>query len=326
MGLFHKASVLSAWLKTWGSLPVLSWIKAASHYRNGDYEGAAALYSAGLKKHPNHKAQFCARLDLAYCLFKLKQFDEAQAHLKFIVSHCPASREGHLRLARLHLWLGQAHEAAWALHHALRHIPADAELAAIYLLAVLENDGPAFLLKEAAEVAQREDLRRAESPRLDLALACYAMRNGKYEEARQTIDTLASRNGAPFESALIFAELLLEDGELGGAREELRRALAVAPEHPRVLSLMAESYLRGDAPTNVDFAVQLGVQSCQASAWKSPREMHILAEAYLRAGDKFAALVVASKAKEVGARLMGPYREARTLDRMIDDLSSSSLA
>lgn len=326
MGIIRKLHVLNSWIRTWGSMPVFSWVKAASYYRSGNYAKAAELYASGLQRNPDHRAQFCARLDLSYCLFKLKQFEDAESHLRFITTHCPTSREAHVRLARLHLWLGQAHEAAWVLHKALRHIPVDADIAAMYLLAVLENDGPTFLLKEAAEIAQRDDLKSANCARLELALACYAMRCGKYEEARRTIDILASKDGAPFESALIFAELLLEDGELGLARAELRRALAVAPEHPHVLSLMAESYLRGDAPQNIDYAVQLAVQACQASGWRSPREMHTLADAYLRSGDKFAALVVASKAKEVGSKLMAPYREARTLERMIDELSSSSLA
>jgi hypothetical protein len=54
--------------------------------------------------------------------------------------------------------------------------------------------------------------------------------------------------------------------------------------------------------------------------------MHLLAEAYYHSGDKISALVVASKAKQAGTRLMGTYRDVRMLDELIESLSAGTQA
>jgi len=77
---------------------------------------------------------------------------------------------------------------------------------------------------------------------------------------------------------------------------------------------------------NGEYAKQLAIGACQLTNWSSPREMHLLAEAYYHTGDKISALVVASKAKQAGTRLMGTYRDVRVLEQLIESLSSGTQA
>src|SRR5690349_4984533 len=107
------------WWKTWKTLPVMSWLKAARHYRSGQFANAEVLYKQGLMKHPDHPAQISARLDLAYCLFKNRKLVEAEEQLRYVTTNSPKLREGHMRLARLQLWMGQTLDAAWTMRRAM---------------------------------------------------------------------------------------------------------------------------------------------------------------------------------------------------------------
>jgi predicted Zn-dependent protease len=208
----------------------------------------------------------------------------------------------------------------------LQRISPDPELASTLTLAVCENDGPAYLLESAREALASLSIDEAQYPRVTLARALVDLRGADPTGARATIERLASESPALFEAVLSHSEILLRDGKVLHARRHLRRALAVAPGHPRLLSLLAESYLKSGTLYNSSYARQLATEACVASQWLSPREMHILAEAYYHSDDKLAALLIASKAKEAGSRLLGLYRDAKHLDALIESLSLQSLA
>ena len=141
---------------------------------------------------------------------------------------------------------------------------------------------------------------------------------------KQEIADIAVDVNSAFEVTLIYAELLIEEGKIAHARRLLRRGMQVAPEYPRLLSLLAESYLRSGAFYNPEYAKQLATNACQNTSWVSPREMHILAESYYHISDKISALIVASKAKELGSRLLGTYCHTRMLDDLISNLESGT--
>jgi hypothetical protein len=52
--------------------------------------------------------------------------------------------------------------------------------------------------------------------------------------------------------------------------------------------------------------------------------MLTLAQAYILAGDKAAALLVASRAKDTAARLIGAYPEVARLEQMLQSSASGS--
>lgn len=324
--MFESIQLIHKWWRTWRTLPVWSWVRGAAAYRAGRFELAERHYKAGLKRHGSHPANFCARLDLAYCLFKLGKIDEADQLLRAVTTQLPASREAYIRLARLQMWSGHSLEAAWTIRRALRSIDVDPELAALFLGAVLDNGGPGYLLDEAIEASKKIETEGHDFPRLQAARARLAMERGDEENGRQALERLAVGEDAPFEAILMYAEVILGEGKIAQARRQLRRALMVSPDYPRILSLLAESYMKAGSFYNGEYAKQLAINACQLTNWSSPREMHLLAEAYYHSGDKISALVVASKAKQAGTRLMGTYRDVRILDELIESLSAGTQA
>ena len=319
-------NLLWKWWKTWRTFPVIPWIQAASCYRNGNFELAQKHYESGLRKHADHPAQFCARLDLSYCLFKNRKFEESEKHLKLVIANLPTFKEAHLRLARLQIWTGRSLEAAWTIRRAMREIDGDTELVATFMLAILDNEGPTYLIKEALAAWAKLSIEDKQNPKLQAARARFAMLKGDVERGRSVLSEIAKRHDAPIEAVVLFAQVLLEEGKIAHCRHELRKALALESDNPRVLSLFAESYLRSGPFYNPEYARQLGTSSCQAANWSSPREMHILAESFYHSGDKISALIIASKARQAGSRLLGEYRDVRNLDRLIESLSQGTQA
>ena len=312
-----------SWWKTWRTLPVRPWIRAAQSYSEGKFDAAQRFYEKGLAKHPHHPANIGARLDLAYCLFRGRRFKDAEAMLRYIIAQAPKVREAYVRLAKLQLWFGQSLEAAWTMRRGLKSLDHDAELVSIFLLAVLENGGPSYLLEEAERALGALPEKERAHPKLNVAQARLAIYRGNYEEGKRQLIEIASRAHPPIEALMILSEILLHENKIAYARQQLRRALVLSSEHPRVHSLLAISYLKSGLFYNPGFAQQLATTACQSSGWFSPREMHVLAESYYHSGDKEGALVVASRAKQVGTRLFGSYKQVRMLEKLIDSISGS---
>ncbi len=325
MRIFSTLHLYQRWWKAWGSLPVHAWVKAASLYRAGQYREAIMLYQQGLTDHAKHPAMQCAKLDLSYCLFKTGKYSEAETYLKEIVEENPRMREACVRLANLQVWLGQSLEAAWTLHKAIRHNEPDSEMAGLFLNAVLENGGPDYLLSEAITLGRKLGKESNAHVRLKVALARLKIIQGDKGEGETELESLANVENASRDAVLAWAEQLLENGQIAQARYHLRRLMHVASDYPRVLSLLAQSYLVSGPFYNIEFATQLATTACQNTEWASPREMYVLAEAYYHSGDKMSALLVASKAKDAGNRLLGTYPEAENLDALLETLNAGTL-
>lgn len=331
MAILYKLRLFRKWWQRWHTMPVFSWLRAAALYKTGHYAKAIPLYEQGLANHSGHPAQLCARLDLAYCLFRTGRVSEAEEELRLAASLAPQSREAQLRLAHFQIYKGCALEAAWTMHRLLKRIEPDAEIVATFLSAAVEGAAPAYLLKEASSLAGSLALdAKAESQqqlvKLQIARAREKLINGNFEAGRAELSHLAARNPVIVDAVTAFSELLLKEGKVAFARQLLRRSLAAAPTYPRLLSLLAESYLLGGPFYNPAYAVQLATAACQNSSWSSPRELHVLAEAYFHHGDKVSALLMAGKAKEEGSRLLGSYRDVKSLERLIESLSSGTLS
>ncbi|MCB0335587.1 MAG: hypothetical protein KDD62_04755 [Bdellovibrionales bacterium] len=107
--------VVRKWWSAWGTLPVITWVKAAAYYKAGQFEVAKAYYERGLQRHPQHPAADCARMDASYCLFRMRDFVGAEKHLRVVLNNMPENKDASIRLARLHLWTGNYVEAAWTI-------------------------------------------------------------------------------------------------------------------------------------------------------------------------------------------------------------------
>ena len=317
-------SMYKDWILSWRSLPVRSWMKAAKAYRAGNFEGAVELYRKGLKSNPFSPARVNALLDLAHCLFRLRRFDEAEKALRQASVVAPHEREVFVRLARLQIWLGHFSEAAWTVRNCLHKVHIDPELATLFITAVVEGGGSPHLVQEARDLLQGLHYEPEAFPRLEVARLRLEMLTHDSEAAREDISKLATADKGPFEAVIAFAQILLSEGKLAYARHHLHRALSVSPEHPRVLRLLARSYLEEGIFFEPDYAIQLATKACQATGWKGVNEMHTLAQAYVASGDKISGLLIASRAKDIGRRLLGAYPEATKLEQLIEQLSSGT--
>lgn len=314
------------WIGSWGSMPVRPWIKAAQAYRAGNFDRAIDLYRSGLAKYPTSPARVNALLDLSHCLFRLRRFEEAEQTLRQASVAAPGEREVYLRLARLQLWLGHFAEAAWTVRSCLQKVGPDPELTTIFLSAVVEGGGAPHLVQEAKELLKDLHYEPEAFPRLEVARLRLELILCDSVAARDELGKLATADKGPFDAVVSFAQVLLSEGKLAYARHHLHRALSVSPEHPRVLRLLARSYLETGIFFEPDYAVQLALKACQATGWKGVREMHVLAQAYVASGDKISALLIASKAKDTGRKLLGTCPEARKLEQLIEQLSTGTQA
>jgi Tfp pilus assembly protein PilF len=324
--MIRYIGALKQWWTTWGTLPVSRWVQAAYLYKTGNFAAASKLYEKGLEANAGHPASNCARIDLAYCLFRQQKFEAAEGQLRLVISQLPRAREAYDRLAKLHMWTGNYLEAAWTYRRALQHIPGDAEFIAGFLQSVLENGGPGYLVREAQRVLLTLDSRELGQPKVVVARALLAIHNGEYDEGERMLTDLLSQSAIPIDIFVYYAQLLQQQGKVANARRYLRIALEISPNNPRVLSLFAQTYLQPGAFYNPTFALQLATTAAQNTGWLSPWAMHTLAEAYYHEGDKMAALIMASKAKDVGNQRLGAYREEKNLDQLIESLSEGTLA
>lgn len=314
------------WIVDWRCLPVRAWIKAAASYRSGDFSRAVELYKQGLSAHPSSPARVNALLDLSHCLFRLRRFDEAEQFLRQASVAAPDEREIYVRLARLQLWLGHSSEAAWTIRSCLQKVSVDPELATIFITAVVEGGGSAHLIQEAHDLLRDLHYEREAFPRLEVARLRLDFLMTGSDLAREDLAALASADKGPFEAVVAFAQILLDDGKIAYARQHLHRSLAVSPEHPRTLRLLARTYTEPGVFFEPEYAVQIATRACQSTGWKGMHEMHMLAKAYALSGDKISALLIASKAKDTGRRLLGTYPEARHLEQLIESLSTGTQA
>lgn len=322
MTISNSIKVYLQWWRTWKTLPVLSWIRAANLYREGRYQEAASFYSVGIRRHLHHPARISARLDLSYCLFKMKKVTEAERELSAVVAEFPEHREAYIRLARIQLWVGRCTEASLILQKGAELFEGDAEISALLLFALIDQRAPRQQIVEASNRAKRAGEITPGHKLLRVAQARSLWYLGDREGGRTRSQALALEEPALFEAVVTYAEILLEEKRIDEAMRHMRRALQVSPNHPRVLSLLARAYLFDSENYNPEFSQQVAITACQSSSWASPRDMHILAEAYLRTGDRLSALMTASRAKDIGAQSKREYAHEGTLDKLIEDLMS----
>lgn len=321
-----NVSMYKDWIVSWRAMPVRSWMRAAQAYRAGNFDAAVELYRRGLQSNPSSPARVNALLDLSHCLFRLRRFDEAERALRQASVAAPNEREVFVRLARLQLWLGHSSEAAWTVRSCLQKVPADPELVALFINAAVESGGQPHLVQEAKALLAGIHYEPEAFPRLEVARLRLELLLSDSLEARDDLAKLATADRGPFEAVVSFAQLLIREDKLAYARHHLHRALSVSPEHPRVLRLLATSYLQNGIFFEPEYAIQLATKACQATGWRGVNEMHTLAQAYVATGDKVSALLIASKARDTGRRLLGSFPDSGQLDRLIERLSTGTQA
>lgn len=308
------------WLYAWRTVPVWNWIRASSLYKNGQFETAAAYYMKGMNR--NHPAKIHALADAGFCYFKLNDLKKAEECLRKVIELDPAHASASMLLAKVLHRCGRACEAAQILRESFLHEEPDIERLGFFLYTVIEYDGPSYFIDEALKRSSNETRIGIDSSDLmQLAIAALLIKSKKFHRASLILDNAISKHSCAVEAFILKAELLMHRYEIEEAIHILQEGFAVDPNHPRALSLMAELYLKAGDTFNAEYAGQLALKACQNSAWRSVRELHVLAECYYHAGARAEALMLANSARELETRTYGSYKNTVHLERLIESLS-----
>ena len=334
MKLFTKLKKQFSWMSIWKTLPCNEWISAADFYLNDEFEKAHELYLAGLKRYDNHPARYCAMLDDAYCLFRLDQFDDAIKQLKSVQADLPNSKQAMLRLAYINNWIGNNLETVWTIRNYLNTYPSnDLNLILSLFTCLFDAKAPEHLLIELDDFLNEQEKEFTNQKALFSGFrAIIAYKRGRSFDIEEIANfDFSFSETKPLVFSLLIAKLLIEEAEFELARKELREAMSKFSGHPRTLSMVAESYLaeyqfcieRNDHL--LTYAMQLATDSAKASAWKSPREIKLLAKIHQEFGDKTSAFLLASKAQELSHNY-NDLGQFESLDEFVNSLSSGTIS
>jgi predicted Zn-dependent protease len=329
--LFHcmRPVLLWSWWRTWKTLPVLHWIAGAEYFKAGDFRAAAESYRRGIEKFPRHRANFCARLDYAYCLFQLNSLSEAMAELRKVVVQEPGLKDSHLLLAKLQLYTGQAVAAARTMRRALDLFESDTQVILCFAHCVIAAKGPSSQLVEVREklraLRSRLDFSDPYYAAVDAAIACYEFRFGDGEFADQLLVRVIASGGAPFEAFVAKGERLLDGGRTAQARDQFERAMCLVPQDPRPLTMLARCYLADGDLYEPEHALQLGLMACSRSHYENPEALSVLADAYAATGDAQAAMLISARMKALTSTRQINFDYLRRVEQQLQRLRSVKL-
>lgn len=277
------------WYRMWRTVPVKDWLRAADLFIRGDYSRAAEYYRRGLSHRPMHPASTCARMDLAYCCYRLGRLDEAIELLDLLVGQRVSLRDAYLLRAKLAGIVGCPQDGFEVLAIGNEVFPDDVSILASSLHINLSHQIDARRLHECfgqlLRLKQQLALEDERQVTLDTALAHYELRCGDTEAGDRLLARVLATGAAPYEAVLLRGERLLRLGRILSAREQLTRAMRSAPRNPRPVQLLAETYLVAGYTEEPEFAEQLASVACRLSHWENPECIELLARAYDRKCD-----------------------------------------
>lgn len=306
---------LISFSRRWRSLPVIDWVKASRLYKSGDYRTAATFYSRGLRRHLQHPAAPSALLDLSFCEFRNKKVLESEKYLGMLLKRDPKNIEASIRLARLLLWSRRVEESLCVVKKSLCLTIKNESLRSLYLLAATGSK----TLYENEKNRVYDVLSIDSEDHIDqIARARIFFFEGNTSVAKTILTKLCTASPCPLEALHTLGEILLSEGNARASKYFIKRSLALSPDNPMSLYLLAQWYGVSSAP---HFAVDHARKACQITGWKSPLFLKALTEAELSIGDKVSALLIASKAEEL---LSGP-EERKYFKHLVKELSQASL-
>lgn len=302
----------------------MAWLAATKLYSQGRYREAITLYNRGLIESSRHPAIEAVRLDLAYSLFRNGQVTLAIAQLQQAMNLQPKYKETILKLAHLQAWIGRDSDVVVTVSQGISQIGASKQLLALLAISSLRLRVPIEfthnVLKQA-ELFENSNDARAEHL-LKVAHAKYTLANGNIHTGRKSLIQLCDTINTSAEALMTLSELLLVEGKVVFARQQLRRALGIVPNHPLVLALLSETYLVEAAGYQPEYALQLALSAAQASGWSSPNAMYSLAKAYLVLEDPQAALLVLNKIRDSLPQIISMYRVGESIEQLSEQLSA----
>ena len=283
IGILIRPTLWTAWWKTWRGVPVVDWMIGAHYFRQGNFRRARDYYLRGLEKHRGHKAYASARLDYAYCLYRLGDWLEAKDELLGVIYSGAKLKEAYRVLGEIEFLTGRPLSAARAYDRGLRCYPDDFSMAMSFCHAAIVAGGPQHLLRKARS---RLELLKAkvglDDPRLDsinTAIAKYELSYGDSAVGEMILARVMASGKCPSEANLLRGERFLEQGRVLHARRLLQRALEKLKNDPRAYAMLARTYLAPGQHAEPSWALQLARTACERSFWQNPEYLQIMVEA-----------------------------------------------
>lgn len=277
--LLSQSKSTYRWWRIWGGFPVYPWVCAAIYYHREEFRQAKELYLKGLEKNKTHRAARYARLDLAYCYYRLEDFKGALKQLGLVVRDKDPIKDGFSLQATILSSLGKHKQAARVLAKAVRAFPEDNALLARYAHAVYFQSvekSKAIVANNAIEQRKKSaDINQITYRALETASAHFELIYGEREKGEKILVRALASGDAPFEAYLLRGEQLMEQGRTVIAREQFKRAMTIYPLDARPLTCLAESYLF-EQDQNLQWAESLGLRSAALSCWQDERVLKIL--------------------------------------------------
>jgi tetratricopeptide (TPR) repeat protein len=306
------------WMKIWKTTPVLSWMKAAEAYRNGDYSKAVDYYRKGLSKYPSHPAHFSARFDLAFCLEKLGFYDEAIQEVSYLIAFGHELKEAYLLRARVQSYVGKYLNALETLKIAKKVLPGNLEiLTSLFHISIdiginLEDiEVQKLELKKLLSCINFENIdTKQDYIDIQVALSHYEYEYGDEIKADQILTKILAEGNATYRCYLVKGLSLLSYNKIIQAREQFRKALICDPQNPIPQILIAETYLSSGSQDELVWAIQLAESACRSSKWTNPDAIETLVTAYQRNSELVKVDLFSQRLKEMGniRFILGPRK------------------
>jgi tetratricopeptide (TPR) repeat protein len=204
--------------------------------RTSDAEG---IINGAVKRNPNDVDALQAR---SYLYLLQRKYTEAQADLNLVVKYQPRSAEAHFLLSRIHKARGSSTMERQELNEALQIDPGLLSVR-LALAANLAVQSP----KDALELLDKAPNRQTRDLSFIVERNSCLLAMGRYPELRKSLDQALTSARTP--------ELLVQDGlvwsglqQYEKARASLKEAVEKRPSDPRVLDLLAQTYIAQKQP------------------------------------------------------------------------------
>lgn len=304
---FLKACI--KWQKTWHTMPVFDWVKAANLYKKGQYYHAAKLYKKGMESHSHHIAFKSAQNDYLICLMKTGEYLLCASYLERLVSDDNCEQKYLLQLASIYLRFGEVKKRQELLIKCVQKYGIDEfNIAQIIHSSIDAGEINYFSSKLRLSLGKIK-----KNIFINTAISRWNYQLNMSAANRATIANLAAQSNAPLEAQLIYADILRQEDRYDYARKHYVKAMVIAPRDPRPYIGNAKCLLYLGLEHHINSALGMALEAVRLSCWKNHMALQILAECYVKTGDKITALMVADLAVTASKREQNQVSEELTL-------------
>lgn len=244
--LLQKAGDLDQAENTWKKVISFDDNNIIAHYNlaklyeeKQNYNSAIEHYEKAISlQDENEISDIDAKIGLAFCLQKTKNYEKAKPLYQYIISKSPEDPISHFNLAKLLVEEENYLDAVSELQKSITNNFKPLKLAYELLVEIYTSTNDSSNLDKAYK-----DLLEVDRDNIDarIAYATFLKNIGKTQEAINQF-LVASTLDKTTKSKLTLAKFLIEQNDLFGAVNQLQEYIKVFPENIEALDLLAKAY------------------------------------------------------------------------------------